>query len=65
MLRKVNKGVMTCEALQVEIFQQLVSCYESEDEEFLHDIATANEIRLLHYEAETKSVHGISSQKFI
>jgi len=29
------KEVMTCEASWIEIFQQLLSCHESEDEEFL------------------------------
>jgi hypothetical protein len=41
-------------ASQVEICQQVLSRYENEVEEFLHNIMTANETWVHHYEPETK-----------
>jgi hypothetical protein len=49
----------------VEIFQQLFSHYENEDEECLKNIMTANKMWVHHYEHETKhqSITKVHLQK--
>jgi hypothetical protein len=49
-------------ASRVEMCQQLLSCSENKDEEFLHNIMTANETWVHYYEPKTVSPWNITTK---